>query len=200
MPPLTASNTNPVIAFPASRAELRLAQSAGALTASQAAERHNLELDLEALRDRENNLRDYEARLRSWQTQLENTVPPQPPTHYVAPVAIARSTSHAPFENEMALQAGWEKLMRARELLEAEQAHVRDDRLNLKETAALLKRHEAALTAREAGLAQREAILTAAMTAAVPVEGNRPSTMTRLTHAPFAIAKSVFGSKSPMRE
>lgn len=164
-----------------------------------AADRVNLDADIEALRDRENNLREYEARLRAWQAQLEGSMPPQPSGHYVAPV-FGRPPSHTPFEGDAALQAGWEKLMRARELLEAEQAHVRDDRLNLKETAAILKRHEAALTAREAGLAQREAILAAAMTVAQPAEGAKSSTMTRLTQAPFAIAKSVFGSKSPMRE
>lgn len=199
MPPLTASNTNPVIAFPASRPELRLSQSAGALSASQVAERHNLEQDHEALRDRESNLRDYEARLRAWQAQLEGSMPPQPAGHYIAPVTLGRVPSHSPFEGDAALQAGWEKLMRARELLEAEQAHIRDDRLNLKETAALLKRHETALTAREASLAQREAMLAAA-TAAQVVESTKQSTIARLTHAPFAIAKSVFGSKSPMRE
>jgi hypothetical protein len=169
------------------------------MSASQAAERHTLEQDHEALRDRETNLRDYEARLRLWQAQLEGSMPPQPTSHYIPPVTLGRGTSHTAIEGDAALQAGWEKLMRARELLEAEQAHVRDDRLNLKETAALLKRHETALTAREESLAQREAMLTLA-TAAHVVENAKPSTITRLTHAPFAIAKSVFGSKSPMRE
>ena len=199
---MPTSSTNPVIAFPAPKPELRLAHAserAEVTSASQAAERHILDQDYEALRDRETNLRDYEARLRAWQAQIESGLQQPATPHYVSPIAMSRVPSMAPFEGDTALQAGWEKLLRARELLEAEQAHVRDDRLNLKETAALLKRHEVALMARETSLAQREEFLAAA-TAAQVVESAKPSTITRLTMAPFAIAKSVFGSKSPMRE
>lgn len=200
---MPTTTTNPVIAFPAAKPELKLANASeraeAASAASQAAERHNLDQDREEMRDREANLRDYEARLRAWQTQIENGLQQPPTPHYIAPIALSRVPSMSPFEGDAALQAGWEKLIRARELLEAEQAHVRDDRLNLKETAALLKRHEAALIAREDNLAQREALLAAA-TAAQVVEAAKPSTITRLTMAPFAIAKSVFGSKSPLQE
>lgn len=195
---------HPVIAFPAAKPELKLsphsADRAEASAAGQAVERHNLDLDIEALRDREANLRDYEARLRTWQAQIENGLQQPPVAQYVAPVALGRIPSVPPFEGDATLQAGWEKLHRARELLEAEQAHGRDDRLNLKETAALLQRHEAALTAREASLAQREELLAAA-TATHLAESVKPqSAMARLTNAPFAIAKSVFGSKSPLPE
>ena len=200
---MPTTTTNPVIAFPAGKPELKLANAAdraeAAATASQAAERHHLDQDREEMRDREANLRDYEARLRAWQTQIENGLQQSEAAHYIAPIAQARLPSIPPFEGDAALKAGWEKLIRARELLEAEQAHVRDDRLNLKETAALLKRHESALIAREDSLAQREELLAAA-TAAQVVEANKPSTITRLTKAPFAIAKSVFGSKSPLQE
>jgi len=196
---------NPVIAFPAAKPELKLAPHVAERPelsgAGNATERHHLDQDHEALRDREANLRDYEARLRAWQAQIESGLQTPAVAHYIAPVALGRVPSVAPFEGDAALQAGWEKLHRARELLEAEQAHVRDDRLNLKETAALLQRHEAALTAREASLAQREELLAAA-TAAHLAAGNvkPPSAMARLTSAPFAMAKSVFGSKSPLPE
>jgi len=192
------ANNSPVIAFPAARPELRLSSFAErAEAASAAAERIHLDQDHEALRDREANLRDYEARLRAWQTQIENGLSQSPLAQFATPGAPARVPSTSPFEGDAALQAGWEKLHRARELLEAEQAHVRDDRLNLKETAALLKRHEASLMAREQALAQREEQLTTAMAARV-VEAAKPqSAVARITGVPFAIAKSVFGGKTP---
>jgi hypothetical protein len=201
---MSASNTNPVIAFPAARPELKLsslsADRPDAVQASQAMERHHLDQDHEALRDREANLRDYESRLRLWQAQIESSLQPPPVASYVAPVALGRAPSISPFEGDAALQSGWEKLHRARELLEAEQAHVRDDRLNLKETAALLKRHETALTAREASLAQREATLAAALTAQQAEPVKQPSAILRFTQSPFTLAKSVFGGKSASSE
>jgi len=199
---MASSNTNPVIVFPAAKPELKLtlspfsAERAEARNASQEAqERHNLEQDHEELRDREANLRDYESRLRQWQAQIESTLQQPAPVQYVAP-AIARMPSLSPFEGDAALQAGWEKLHRARELLEAEQAHLRDDRLNLKETAALLKRHEVALTAREDSLAQREAMLAAAIAAQQAGPVRHPSAILRFTQSPFTLAKAVFGGKA----
>jgi len=85
-------------------------------------------------------------------------------------------------------------------LLEAEQAHVREDRLNLKETAAVLKRHEASLVAREESLAQREEVLAAATAARLAEPVKSPSAMSRLTNMPFTLAKSVFGGKPPEPE
>jgi hypothetical protein len=194
---MASSNTNPVIIFPAARPELKLtltpfsAERAEARNAShEAQERHNLEQDHEELRDRESNLRDYEARLRLWQAQIENSA------HQPAPAPAIARMSLSPFEGDAALQAGWEKLHRARELLEAEQAHLRDDRLNLKETAALLKRHEVALTAHEASLAQREAMLAAAIAAQQAEPMRQPSAILRFTQSPFTLAKAVFGGKA----
>jgi hypothetical protein len=202
-----ASNTNPVIVFPAAKPELKLtlspfaADRAEARNASQEAqERHNLDQDHEALRDREANLRDYETRLRLWQAQIESSLQSPPLAQYAPPVALGRAPSLAPFEGDVALQAAWEKFHRARELLEAEQAHLRDDRLNLKETAALLKRHEVALTAREENLAQREAILAAAVAAQQAEPVKQPSAILRFTQSPFNLAKSVFGGKSASQE
>lgn len=200
-------HTNPVIAFPANKPELKLSQSPFSAERAEARsaredvlERRNLDQDHEALRDREANLRDYETRLRQWQAQLESTLAQPPVAQYVPPVTLGRIPSISPFEGDAALQAGWEKLHRARELLEAEQAHVRDDRLNLKETAALLKRHEMALTARETSLAQREATLAAAMAAQLAEQTKQPSAILRFTQSPFTLAKSVFGGKSASSE
>ncbi|MDB6126418.1 MAG: hypothetical protein JWM35_314 [Verrucomicrobia bacterium] len=148
--------------------------------------------DMEGLRLREANLREYETHLRNWQEQIEKGQTQSTPPHYIAPAVMVRSTSGTPFECDPSLHSAWDKLIRARELLEAEQAHLRDDRLNLKETAAVLKRREEALSAREARLMQREEQLSAAVDARI-AEHTSSSALSRFTQAPFAIAKSVFG-------
>jgi hypothetical protein len=197
--------SNPVIAFPAAKPELKLAPSvasraepsAASEAASQAVERHTLNREIEALRDRETNLRDYEARLRAWQEQIDSSVAAPVEPIYNSSSTLGRTFSGSPVEADAALQMAWEKLHRARELLEAEQAHVRDDRLHLKETEAMLKRHESALMAREANLAQREEILTAALAAQAAEPVRQPSALARITHTPFALARSVFGGSRP---
>ncbi len=193
---------NPVIAFPAAKPELKLAPSpayrADPSAASEVVERVSLNREIEALRDRETNLRDYEARLRAWQEQIDSSVAaPAEPT-YNSASTLGRTFSGSPVEADAALQMAWEKLHRARELLEAEQAHVRDDRLHLRDTEAMLKRHESALMAREASLAQREEILAAALAAQAAEPVRQPSALSRLTHTPFALAKSVFSTSKPV--
>ncbi len=197
---MNAQPANPVIAFPATQPDLRLAGAERDDSVSLAVERQTLEQDHEALRDREANLQDYEVRLRLWQAQIESGLQQPPAGHYVAPISLGRVPSVSPFEGDASLQAGWEKLHRARELLEAEQAHVRDDRLNLKETAIVLKRHEAALAAREANVARREVLLANPPAQPEEIVVKVPSALSRLTGVPFAIAKSVFGGKTPEQE
>jgi len=193
---------NPVIAFPAAKPELKLAPGAASRAessaASEAVERHSLNREIEALRDRETNLRDYEARLRAWQEQIDSSIAAPELPVYNSSSTLGRTFSGSPVEADAALQMAWEKLHRARELLEAEQAHVRDDRLHLKETEAMLRRHESALMAREGNLAQREEILAAALAAHAAEPVRSPSALVRLTHAPFSIAKSVFGGAKPV--
>lgn len=181
---------NTTIAFPAAKPELKLPShpaernEARSTLPADVEERRRLEEDHAALRERELNLRDYEARLRTWQAQIENGF------SHPAPQRSAPSA-----EGEAALYAAWDKLHRARELLEVEQAHLLDDRLNLKEAAAGLKRREEAMTAREARLIEREDQLAAAQAAFQAENEKVPSAMARLTQAPFAMAKSVFGGK-----
>ena len=182
---------NPVINFPANKPDLKLSSHTSTSHPHPLEDRRRLEEDLESLRQRETNLREYEAHLRLWQDRLEqgqgSVTAPQFATPAVNP------------ENDVALNAAWEKLIRARELLEAEQAHLRDDRLTIKEANAALKRREDALALREARLAQREEQLNAAMQAAI-TERAKPSALSRFTSAPFALAKSVFGANKPKSE
>ncbi|MEO7413355.1 MAG: hypothetical protein ABIZ81_08350 [Opitutaceae bacterium] len=163
-------------------------------------ERRRIKEDSEALQLREENLREYEARLRAMQSEMDTGRGGQ----------AARSTapfggrSIAPFSHEDAgLDAAWQKLHRARELTEAEQAHLRDDRLSMRAIEADLKQREAALEAREARVAAQVELLAAATPplpkrseskAREPIAGQQTlSAFTRLTRAPFMIAESLRG-------
>lgn len=189
----------PAITFPATPTELKVRRThsarasafteASALLASEITA-HALQQDMAALREREDNLRAYEARLREFQARLDQA-------HGAPVMSRPNFAPLVPFPTEArsegALHAAWEKLHRARELLEVEQKHLVDDRLVLQENERVLKQREAALSAREAKIAAREQALPAP---AKPKPKKAPSTMETLTRAPFAMAKSVFGAKA----
>jgi len=109
--------------------------------------------------------------------------------------------SGAPFEGDSsnpygyaALQAAWDKLYRARALLEAEQAHLRDDRIALQGELDALEVRRQAVIAREARVQQME--LNAALDKEEAEDARETkSTMSKLTRAPFEMARQVFGSK-----
>jgi hypothetical protein len=183
---------NSTITFPTPEPSLKLARpSTEKWAATLAEERRRLEEDQENLREREKNLKEYESRLRSLQAEIEagrasaqasrNTVPP-----------YQRAATSVPFQEDPALQAAWEKLHRAREILEAEQNHMRDDRIAARDQLAQMKQREEAMAAREAALNEREALIAVALGGKKFVE-HEESAMTRLTRAPFNMARSVFG-------
>lgn len=193
---------NSTITFPAPVAApaptLKLTRSSEKWAATLAEERRRLQEDQDALRERETNLRDYEARLRAWQAEIDATRGSAAAGHSTAATthSLHRPSSRVPFEDP-ALQAAWDKLHRARELLEAEHVHLRTDRVQMRELQETLKRQKDELLAREAKLAEREALVTAAMPAnPQPIAGEHTlSVMTRLTRAPFDMARTVFGGK-----
>jgi len=169
----------PDITFPARPVELRLRRPV-TQPSTLAAEQLRLQQDLAALQEREENLRRYEEHLRAWQAQIE-----QGRTPTTAPVATMRPGSLTPFPHDESLKEAWAKLHRARELLEVEQRHLRDDRLlQLEEQQALAKR-EAALAARETKLEQREQQLAAREARATS------GGLLGLTRGPFHFARSV---------
>jgi hypothetical protein len=207
--PVPASTTeeevqvNPRTAAPSpGLTEASLSASAVALEL----ERRRIQEDSEALQVREENLREYEARLRALQKELDAIR-----GGTAGGAQNARSTppfstrSMAPFSHDDAgLEAAWQKLHRARELTEAEQAHLRDDRLAMRALEANLKEREAAVAEREARVAAQEQLIAAALPrpkqprAAAkkrePVAGEQTiSAFTRLTRAPFLIAESLRG-------
>lgn len=183
---------NTTILFPPPPPALKLTRpAADKWIAALTEERRRLHEDQEALREREQNLRNYEARLRVLQEEIETGRAVAPATDFPF-----RPASQVPFNDAAALQASWEKLHRARELLEAEQVHLREDRLVLREQETVLKRREAAVAAREAQLAEREAGAPGAMAAGEPIAGEHTmSVVTRLTRGPFGLARSVFGGR-----
>jgi hypothetical protein len=192
------------ITFPPPEPSLKLARpSAEKWAATLAEERLRFQEDQEALREREENLREYETRLRMLQVEIEagrnvaaNPAAPAPATVRSTPPLFQRPSSRAPFGDDPALQAAWEKLHRAREILEAEQKNLRDDRISIREMELMVKRREQDVAEREARLAEREALVTAAMPAVDPTqEGHQPSAVSRITRAPFEMARSVFGGR-----
>ena len=190
-----------IITFPPPEPDLKLARpSAEKWVATLAEERMRLQEDQEALREREENLRDYESRLRALQAEIEagrgsllnQTASPTRST----PSIFQRPSSRTPFTDDTALSAAWEKLHRAREILEAEQKNLRDDRISIRELEIMVKQRAEEVAEREARLAEREALVTAATPAPAPAaDPASVSAVTRITRAPFEMARSVFGGK-----
>ncbi len=122
----------------------------------------------------------------------------QPPMPYGSPPPFG---SVAPFEGDSsnpygyaALQAAWDKLYRARALLEAEQAHLRDDHIAFQGELDALELRRQAIAAREVRIQQHE-IKAALDKEEAEEEKSSESTMAKLTRAPFEIARQVFGKK-----
>jgi DNA repair exonuclease SbcCD ATPase subunit len=150
------------------------------------ADRQRLESDQAALHEREQNLRAYEEHLRAMQAEIDARRVPE------------SSTSVSPFPaGELSLQSAWDKLIRARELLEAEQTHLREDRLTLQAERAEFKRQQATLAAREQAVAAREHALAQPQPEPVlePIAGQHTiGAASRFTFSPFALARSVLRS------
>ncbi len=149
-----------------------------------------LAADLETLRERETNLRDYEVRLRAWQAQLDAAIAQPGANGTVAP--FLRASSHAPFAGDATLEAAWAKFHRARSLLEAEQNQMRDDRIALRALETSLKEREADLAQREAQLAAQQQQLAEFVAGAQ--DKKVLSAVQRFTQAPFLAAKAAFKS------
>jgi hypothetical protein len=111
------------------------------------------------------------------------------------------SDSSAPFDGEdngrnsqSALQVAWDKLYKARSILEAEQAHLRDDRIALQGEFDMIQQREANVAARELRIQQMEYQAQLAI-ADAQAERDQESALSKLTRAPFDMARSVFGQK-----
>lgn len=194
---------NSTVTFPSPPPTLKLIRSSEKWAATLEEERRRLQQDQEALRERESNLRDYESRLRAWQAEMDagrTSGPGHESARAVStPTPFPHPSSRAPVVEDPALYSAWDKLHRAHELLEAEQTHLRTDRIQVRDQLETVKHREDELAAREARLAEREALVMAATPIPdhdQPVAGEHTmSVMTRFTRGPFDMARSVFGVK-----
>ena len=190
-----------IISFPTPEPELKVVRPPSEKwAATLAEERLRLQEDQDCLRAREGNLREYETRLRMLQAEIEAgrviaaASKPAVPTRSTAPV-FQRPSSRTPFTDDPALQVAWEKLHRAREILEAEQKNLRDDRVSIREQEVMVKQRLEEIDAREASIAEREALLAAATPAPRAADESAMAAVTRLTRSPLDLARSVFGGK-----
>jgi hypothetical protein len=106
-----------------------------------------------------------------------------------------------PFEDEgshrngqTALQAAWDKLYKARAILEAEQAYLRDDRIAFQGELDQLQQREQNVEARELRVQQLEHQASLAAQEAQDTKDSE-SALSRLSRVPFEMARSVFSSK-----
>lgn len=156
--------------------------------------RRQLESDFEALRERESNLQRYEARLRTWQEQLDGRSGGNNNGATAASSSAPFGGTHSATATDSEICAAWDKFHRARALLQAEQNQLRDERMAFRDAKADLERRETDLATRETKLAERELLLKIAVGATTGEEEKKsPSAMKRLTSAPLHAAKSVFG-------
>jgi DNA-binding response OmpR family regulator len=147
-----------------------------------AQERRRWHEDLDLFRSQEANLRAYEERLRKIQAQLEAD-------RVLWSGANDRPAEAPPAMDDAGIREAWAKLQRATELLEAERANFRDDRLAMQDHHAAVKRREEQVRDREIQLALREKQLNALPPPPVP-----SSAIKNLTRAPMEMARAVFGS------
>lgn len=142
--------------------------------------------DMDSLREQENNLRAYEARLRDSQNPMGQPVPA--PASQTAPTATPFAGRVGAGASAGSLEGEWEKLQRSRTLLEAERRAFTDERTELREKQANLVQREEALRQREAWVEIREKELAAK---AMPA----PTATKPTSHSPFEMARNLFSMK-----
>lgn len=92
------------------------------------------------------------------------------------------------------LQEAWDKLYKARAILEAEQNHLRDDRIAFQGEIDAVVAREQMVAAREARIQQLEMSIAQDFAEADEARGQK-SAISKITRAPFDMARSVFGQK-----
>jgi len=178
---------SPLLAEPATRG--------GAL----AEERARLDADMQVLRETEANLKAYEKRLRTMQAEIDATIRQRRvETAAPAPVRTKNATA-APFGGSSdALRTEWDKLIRARELLELEQAHLRGDRIALRDETAVVRRRAQSMVEREARMADREETLLAGqpperIETVAPESVESAPMLAKIAKAPLAMTRALMG-------
>jgi hypothetical protein len=193
---------NNTITFPAAEAELKLSRPGEKWAATLAEERLRLQEDQEILRAREHNLREYEHRLRLLQAEIEAgraaaNYYPSPTSRSMPPIA-SRPSNGSSFLEDPALNAAWEKLHRARELMDSELKNLREEQIALREMESHVRAREESVATREAQLSAGDVVVPVAASPDVPVDtpaAQSRSAVTRFTRVPFNMAMSVIRGK-----
>jgi len=164
-----------------------------------AEERARIEADMEVLRETEANLKAYEKRLRKMQEGIDATIRQRrAETAAPAPVRTKDATA-VPFGGVSdPLRLEWDKLSRARELLELEQAHLRGDRIALRDETAVVRRRAQAAAEREARVAEREEAMLAGQApvgtaTAAPESAESAPMLAKIAKAPLAANGALLG-------
>lgn len=113
------------------------------------------------------------------------------------------SDSYNPFpsrdedDSEAALRAAWDRLYRARNILEREQEHLRDDRIAFQGEIDALQERIRNVSAREDRMRKWEESVQRQLQEEQEREAAEAakSTLSKLTRAPFDMARSMFGAK-----
>ena len=135
--------------------------------------------DIEAMREKETSLREYEQRLRLLVDHAQ-TQPAQPATQYI----VASAPPVVPN-----MDAEWEKYHRAHSLLEAARRGLCDDRLALKDREEKMLQREEELMRRESWVKGREQELELQAQAKAAEEA-QPKKVS-FTSAPFLAARNL---------
>lgn len=143
--------------------------------------------DMEAMRAQEHNLKAFEARIR-------DSMPPMPMAGSRPP--FESSGSRPAFEtrsnnSNSGFDGDWEKMQRARALLEAERRSLTDERLVLREERDILKQREENLKQREDAMKQREAQVALREQKAAAATEELPPTKP-VSRTPFEAARNLF--------
>lgn len=158
---------------PATRSNLSFDDQPGTLAKAHC----RLIQDLEELREREENLRAYENRLRAMQDEFESG--------RQAGALKIPSPQNSPLAHVSGVDEAWRKLHRARELLEVEQKHLVTERLCLRAEKETLQKREAVVT-------ERENRLQAVVERLHAKEEKSKQGLLGFTRAPFNLAKTAF--------
>jgi DNA-binding response OmpR family regulator len=137
-------------------------------------ERRQLQGEMDLLREQEVNLRAYEQRLRDLTSEAEAQR-----VHS----ASSRRISSDPFQRDASLDAAWDKVNRAMDLLEAERRNFTDEKLVLREEKARLREREESMREWQIQVELRERLLN------VP-----PPPKPSVTREPFKAARAIFAS------
>ncbi len=142
--------------------------------------RTQISTDIEAMQQKEANLKEYEQRLRLLVEHAHRSPPPPNASQYY----VTTGPSQASLDSE------WEKYERAHALLEAARRGLSDDRMALKDRETQVTIRETEVTRHEAWVKAREQELAVVAQAQAVIAAIKAKPT--FTTAPFLAARNLF--------